>query len=142
MTNSIFGPSLSQNTAEKVPHTQHPPLSIHAAPPLHPHPLTSSPLPPLAPSFIHFFALYCDMWRGGGVGEGIGGVLLLTFRWFHMKSQSTHLGCRHWRPMASRLLPLSIPELAFNCLCAAWACKHSHMHTLSLSLSPVDTSEC
>ena len=42
--------------------------------------------------------------------------LLLAFRWFHMKSQSTHLGCRHWRPTVSHLLPLSVPELAFNCL--------------------------
>lgn len=67
--------------------------------------LTSSPF--LCHSFILSSPLYCEMWRGR---EGRGRrCLLLAFRWFHMKSHRTHLGCRQWQPKASQLLPLSIP---------------------------------
>lgn len=108
---------------------QHPPL-FHSpgAPPLHPHPLTSSPF--LCCSFIHYFPLYCEMQRGregwwGDKGKERG--LLLTFRWLHMKSQGTHLGCRRRRP-ASHLLPLGLPQLAFGRPCTAQACTANDRH--------------
>lgn len=58
---------------------------------------------------------------GGGRDKGKERGLLLAFRWFHMKSQGTHLDCRHRRP-ASHLLPLGLPGLAFGCPRAAQAC--------------------
>lgn len=92
-------------------------LSIHPAPPLHPHPLTSSPF--LRCSFFHSFLSFVLWDAGRKRGKGRGRDLLLAFRWFHMKSLSTHLGCRHRRPLASHLLPLSRTEFDFNCLCTA-----------------------
>ena len=69
-----------------------------------------------------------------------------------MKSKSTHLRCRQRRPVASNLLPPSITQLAFRCLCTAKArmntdtlentcyCRltsvHKYIHT------PVNTSGC
>lgn len=119
----------STSITHVLPTCHHPPQ----VPPLHPHPLTSSPfLPPLL-LFLSFlpFLLYCEMHRGReGPGEGWRG-LLLAFRWFHMKSQSTHLGCRHWRPAVSHLLPLSIPELAFNCFCTSQTCTNTETGTFA-----------
>ena len=107
-----------KNTGKIPPPSCFPPLFQSLAPPLHLHPLTSSFFFCCC-SFFHSslsFVLWDAERKTGGGGEGKERGLLLAFRWFHMKSQSTHLGCRHWRPTASHLLPLSIPELAFNCL--------------------------
>lgn len=103
-----------------------------------PRPTLASPFPYLIPLplllFLSFIPFLCTVRRreeerdGGrnGVKEG---DLLLAFRWFHMKSQSTHLGCRHWRPTKSHLLPLNIPELAFNCVYGPGMhqCRHRHI---------------
>ncbi len=96
-----------------------------------PHPPSSAAL-----SFISFLcAVRCreeESYRGRDGGKERD--LLLAFRWFHMKSQSTHLDCRHWRPTASRLLPPSIPEVAFNCLCIVQACTKADTGTRFASM--------
>lgn len=129
MTNSFSGPTIVPRHMGTIPPpcfalAQHPLFSIHpGAPPLRPHPLTSSPFPLL---LFHSLRFLCTVRcreeeKDGGRDKGKERGLLLAFRWLHMKSQSTHLGCRHRRP-TSHLLPLSIPQLAFNFPCAAQAC--------------------
>lgn len=75
----------------------------------------------------------------GGRDKGKERGLLLAFRWFHMKSQRTHLGCRHQRP-ASHLLPLGPPEFAFGCPCTAQACTDRDRHICEHIL--VETHQC
>lgn len=135
MTNSFSGPTIVPRHMGTIPPpcfalAQHPLSSIHpGAPPLRPHPLTSSPFPLL---LFHSLRFLCTMRcreeeKDGGRDKGKERGLLLAFRWLHMKSQSTHLGCRHRRP-TSHLLPLSIPQLASSFPCAAQACTDRDRH--------------
>lgn len=100
-----------------------PPDSIHPGP----HPCVHIPLPHLLSSAaLSFITSLCTVRcreeeRDGGRDKRKERGLLSAFRWFHMKSQSTHLGCRRRRP-ASHLLPPSTPELALGCLGASRAC--------------------
>lgn len=114
---------------------QHPLFSIHPGP----HPCIHIPLPHLlssaALSFITFLCtVRCrEEERDGGRDKGKERGLLLAFRWFHMKSQGTHLGCRHRWP-ASHLLPLGLPWLEFGCPCTARACTDKDRHICELIL--------
>lgn len=76
---------------------------------------------------------------GGGRDKRKERGLLLAFRWFHIKSQGTHLGCRHRRP-ASHLLPLGLPEGALGCPCRARACAGKDGHISERILS--ETRQC
>lgn len=125
-------PTHGNNTSTLFCPCTAPPLlhSPGGAPPLRPHPLTSSPFPLL---LFHSLRFLCTVRcreeeRDWGRDKGKERGLLLAFRWLHMKSQSTHLGCRHRRP-TSHLLPLSTPQLALGCPCAAQACTDRDRHS-------------
>lgn len=134
MTNNFSAPTIvpSHRGTKPLPCfalAEHPLFSIHPGP----HPCVHIPLPHLLSSAaLSFIIFLCTVRcrkeeRDGGRDKGKERGLLLAFRWFHMKSQGIHLGCRHRRP-ASHLLPLGLPELAFGCPFTAQACTDKDRH--------------